>query len=219
MARPMSAADDASLSDDDALTRARAGYEVLMRRYNQRVYRVVRAILRDDGEVEDVMQETYLAAFCHLGGFESRSRFSTWLIRIAVNRALDRLRRRQRYETFDPTSEDAAAHAIGLPYAPAARTPEQQVGARELDRLLEEAVEALPAAYRTAYMLRELEGMETADVAECLGIPAATVKTRVHRARRLLREALGRDLHAAAGAFRFGGERCDRIVGALLQRI
>jgi RNA polymerase sigma-70 factor (ECF subfamily) len=223
-ADPASAVRDADLSDDDALTRARDGdracYEVLMRRYNQRVYRVVRAILRDDSEVEDVMQETYLAAFCHLGSFESRARFSTWLIRIAINRALDRLRRNRRWQAFDPSSEHAAAHAIGHPDAGAARNPEQQVGARELDRLLEDAIAALPTRYRAAYVLRELEGLETADAAECLGIPAATVKTRVHRARRLLREALRRDLDAGiAEVFRFGGERCDRIVCALLQRI
>ena len=220
---PATAARDSELSDDDVLTRARDGdrdcYEVLMRRYNRRVYRVVRAILRDDSEVEDVMQETYLAAFCHLGGFESRSRFSTWLIRIAINRSLDRLRRKRRWEPFDPTSEHAAAHAIGHPHAVAAPDPEQQAVEREQGRLLEDAIEALPLHYRAAYVLRELEGLETADAAECLGIPAATVKTRVHRARRLLREALGPDLAAAADAYRFGGERCDRIVGSLLQRI
>jgi RNA polymerase sigma-70 factor (ECF subfamily) len=210
------------LTDDDALARARNGdsgcYELLMRRYNQRVYRVVRAILRDESDVEDVLQETYLAAFRHLDRFEGRARFSSWLVRIAVNRALDRLRRANRSVPFDPMREDAAAHEVGLVDAQPVRDPEQQLGAREVGRLLETAIEALPAPYREAYVLRELEGMETADAAECLGIEEATVKTRLHRARRLLREALGRDPQCD-DVFRFGGERCNRVVAGVLARI
>jgi RNA polymerase sigma-70 factor, ECF subfamily len=206
------------LCDEDALARARSGdyacYELLMRRYNQRVYRAVRAILRDESDVEDVMQETYLAAFRHLDGFAGRARFSSWLVRIAVNRALDRRRHAGRSVPFDPMREDPeTAHA-----APG-RDPEQELGARELVRLLEAAIEALPQHFRTAYVLRELEGMELADAARCLGVEAATVKTRVHRARRLLREALGREIEPiAADVFRFGGERCDRVVAAVLSR-
>ena len=223
MAAGGTAAFQAELSDDDALARARGGdracYELLMRRNNRRVYRAVRAILRDESDVEDVMQETYLAAFRHLDAFAGRARFSSWLVRIAVNRALDRLRRAGRSVPFDPTREDAAAHQVGMTDGHAASNPEQQLGARELVRLLEDAIEALPDPYRSAYVLRELEGMEIADAAECLGVEAGTVKTRVHRARRLLRTALGREIDPVADElFRFGGERCDRVVATVLAR-
>jgi RNA polymerase sigma-70 factor (ECF subfamily) len=204
------------LCDEDALARARNGdgasYELLMRRYNQRVYRAVRAILRDESDIEDVMQETYLAAFRHLDGFAGRARFSSWLVRIAVNRALDRRRRAARSLSLDPLREDSAPAEASL-----ARDPEQELGARELVGLLEAAIETLPENFRAAYVLRELEGMDLADAARCLGVEAATVKTRVHRARRLLREALGREIEPiAAEIFRFGGERCDRVVAAVL---
>jgi RNA polymerase sigma-70 factor (ECF subfamily) len=206
------------LCDEDALARARSGdsasYELLMRRYNQRVYRAVRAILRDESDVEDVMQETYLAAFRHLDGFAGRARFSSWLVRIAVNRALDRRRRTARSLPFDPQREDLAP-----PEHSAARDPEQELGARELVSLLESAIETLPENFRAAYVLRELEGMEIADAARCLGVEAATVKTRVHRAKRLLREALSREVDDPSDLFPFGGERCDRVVAAVLDRV
>jgi RNA polymerase sigma-70 factor (ECF subfamily) len=214
----------AGLSDDEIVRRVRGGdaaaYEILMRRHNQRIYRAVRAILPDESDVEDVMQEAYLAAFLHLGGFAGRSRFSTWLVRIAVNQAIDRLRRSGRSLSFDPLKEEALPRESGASVAPGARDPEQQAGDRELGRRLEAAIQALPAPYRAAYVLRELERMEARDAAEALGIEEGTVKTRVHRARRLLREALGRDLGAAAAdVFRFGGERCDRVVAAVLERV
>jgi len=189
-----------------------------MRRYNQRVYRAVRAILGDDADVEDAMQEAYIAAYRHLDDFAGRARFSTWLIRIAVNQALDRLRRAGRSLPFDPLAGEALERAAGV--AALGDDPEQRAGDRELGRLLERAIEALPAAFRAAYVLRELEGMETAEAAQSLGIEEATLKTRVHRARQRLREALGRDLGTAVeDVFRFGGERCDRVVAAVMGRI
>jgi RNA polymerase sigma-70 factor (ECF subfamily) len=208
--------------DDEIIERVRSGdaaaYEILMRRYNQRVYRAVRAILGDDADVEDAMQEAYIAAYRHLDDFAGRARFSTWLIRIAVNQALDRLRRAGRSLPFDPVAGEALERAAGV--AALGDDPEQRAGDRELGRLLERAIEALPAAFRAAYVLRELEGMETAEAAQSLGIEEATLKTRVHRARQRLREALGRDLGTAVeDVFRFGGERCDRVVAAVIGRI
>lgn len=208
--------------DDEIIERVRSGdaaaYEILMRRYNQRVYRAVRAILGDDADVEDAMQEAYIAAYRHLDDFAGRARFSTWLIRIAVNQALDRLRRAGRSLPFDPLAGEALERAAGV--AALGDDPEQRAGDRELGRLLERAIEALPAAFRAAYVLRELEGMETAEAAQSLGIEEATLKTRVHRARQRLREALGRDLGTAVeDVFRFGGERCDRVVAAVMGRI
>jgi RNA polymerase sigma-70 factor (ECF subfamily) len=196
-----------------------ASYEILMRRHNQRLYRAVRAILGDESDVEDVMQEAYLAAYRHLDGFAGRARFSTWLIRIAVNQAIDRLRRAGRVLPFDPGTVDALERAAGA--APRrGDDPEQGAGDRELARLLERAIGELPAAFRAVYVLRELEGMETGEAAESLGIDEGTVKTRLHRARLRLREALGRDLGVLPeDVFRFGGERCDRVVASVLERI
>jgi RNA polymerase sigma-70 factor (ECF subfamily) len=214
----------AELSDEQIVQRIRSGdvacYEQLVRRYNQRVYRVVRAILRDDAEAEDVMQDAYLAAYRHLDGFAGRARFSTWLIRIAANQALDRLRKTGRFVPFDPTLEEARARLIDARAAALSRDPEQQLGDRQIGRMLELAIDALPPPYRMAYVLRELEGMSTADAAECLGVEVGTVKTRVHRARLLLREALGREVgDAAADVFAFGGERCQRVTAAVLEEI
>jgi RNA polymerase sigma-70 factor (ECF subfamily) len=213
----------ADLSDEQIVGRVCAGesaaYELLVRRYNQRLYRVVRTILRDETEVEDVMQETYFAAFRHLSGFAGRARFSTWLIRIAINGALDRLRKSGRFVPFDPTLAETRARLLHACDAERARDPEQQTGERELGRLLEVAIEALPAPFRTAYVLRELEGMPAGDAAECLGVEEATVKTRVHRAKRLLREALCRELGDISQLFPFGGERCGRMVAAVRIRI
>jgi len=134
----------AGLSDDEIVRRVRGGdaaaYEILMRRHNQRIYRAVRAILPDESDVEDVMQEAYLAAFLHLDGFAGRSRFSTWLVRIAVNQAIDRLRRSGRSLSFDPLKEETLPRESGAFVAPGARDPEQQAGDRELGRRLEAAI-------------------------------------------------------------------------------
>jgi RNA polymerase sigma-70 factor (ECF subfamily) len=212
--RPRTAASRrAEPTDAHVVARVRGGdaasYALLVRRYNRRLYRVVRAILRDDSEVEDVMQDAYLAAYRKLESFEGRARFSTWLIRIAVNQAIDRLRRTGRFVAFDPTLGEALARVIDA----------RAAGDNELGRVLEGAIEALPTPYRLAYVLRELEGMETGEVADCLGVEEGTVETRVHRARRLLCEALGREVGGPAEIFDFGAERCDGMEAAVLGRI
>jgi RNA polymerase sigma-70 factor (ECF subfamily) len=211
-------------SDDEIVDQVRGGhaasYEILMRRHNRRVYRAVRAILPDESDVEDVMQEAYLAAYRRLASFAGRARFSTWLVRIAVHCAIDRLRRARRTVPFDPLREEALAEEIGARARDGARDPEQQAGDREVGRLLEGAIAGLPPVYRGAYVLREIEGLAPADAARCLGIEEGTLKTRVHRARRLLREALGREVGSeAASVFRFDGERCDRVVAAVLAKL
>jgi len=221
---PVASRHHAQRSDALIVQRVRSGdsacYELLVRRYDQRVYRVVRAILRDDSEAEDVMQDTYLAAYRHLDGFAGRARFSTWLIRIAASQAQGRLRKTGRFVPFDPTLEEARARLIDARAAALARDPEQQAGDRRIGPMLERAIEALPPPYRMAYVLRELEGMATADAAECLGVEEGTAKTRVHRARLLLREALGREVgDDAAEVFAFDGERCERVAAAVMEEI
>lgn len=207
----------ADCSDEEIVGRVLAGepalFEVLMRRHNQRVHRVARAILRDDAEVDDVLQDAYLAAYRSLARFERRARFSTWLTRIAANHALDRRRRRARTAALDPAA--AAGLASALP-----DDPEQQRTAHELARLVERAIDALPESHRLVYVLRQVQGLGTGEVAACLGIEPGTVKTRLHRARALLREALDRDPDPIADRVHpFGGERCDRLVAAVFRRL
>jgi len=210
------------LSDEEVVARVLAGetgmFEVVMRRHNQRLYRVARAILRNDDEAEDVMQDAYVRAYEHLDQFAGRAKFSTWLTRIAVHEALARQHRGNRYQILDPISERE-----GDPmdrFASMAPNPEQQTSNTEVRRLLEDAVEKLPDAYRTVFMLREVEEMSTTDAAEALEITEENVKVRLHRARALLRKSL----YARAGmerkeVFNFHAVRCDRVVKNVFERI
>lgn len=210
----------ALLSDEALVERVRVGetalFEVLMRRYNQRIYRCVRSILRDEAEVEDVMQQTYLAAFHHLGEFKGRSSVATWLNRIAVNTALSRLRLQARFTTPAP---EEGEDAMSL-WATAAPNPEEQAIAHELGQLLEMAVDALPTSHRTVFVLREVEGLSTFETAETLNVTEPVVKTRLHRAKALLREQLYTRTQRASGTlFPFAGTRCDRVVAAVLRQL
>jgi RNA polymerase sigma-70 factor (ECF subfamily) len=209
------------LSDEQVISRVLAGetalFEVLMRRYNERLYRAARAILRDENEAEDVMQQAYVNAYTHLRQFDGRSKFSTWLTRIAVHEALARARRRGRYLTMD--LEDPSA--IEFPEAhDGTPDPERLAIAHELGAFLESAIDRLPDGAREVFVLRQIEGMRTDEVADALGVSEAVVKTRLSRARGALR----RDLYeyaglAAANTFRFLRPRCDRIVQGVLVRI
>jgi RNA polymerase sigma-70 factor, ECF subfamily len=197
----------------------RALFEVLMRRYNQRVYRTARAIVRDEGEAEDVMQQAYVNAFTHLGQFEARSRFSTWLTQIVVNEALARRQKLLAVQTRTARLEDEQGSVVES-LRSTQPDPERQAYAGELQRALEEAVDSLPEAYRTVFMLRDIEGMSTAETGEGLGLGDEAVKTRLHRARAMVRRALAARIGAAASiAFQFPATRCDRVVLAVLERL
>lgn len=192
-------------------------YEILMRRYNERVYRAARAIVRDEKEAEDVMQQAYVNAYANLRQFNGQARFSTWLTRIAINEALARVRRRGRYEPF----EDGFLKVESLM---AARTnddnPERQAFSGELRALLEWAIDRLPDGAREVFVLREVEGLSTAEVADALDVSEEVVKTRLSRARAALRrDLLDRTGATAPDAFRFYRPRCDRIVAVVLARI
>ena len=208
------------LPDAEVVRRVIAGepalFEILMRRYNERLYRTARAIVRDEAEAEDVMQQAYVNAFVHLGQFADRASFATWLTRIAVHEALARLRRRGRVVEMGTMETDD-----GRPDLPSTDPgPEQQALTGELRQALEQSLDALPEIYRAVFMLREVEGLNTAETAECLGASEDVVKTRLHRARALLqRELLARAGEGARGAFTFGAVRCDRVVAAVLARI
>lgn len=211
----------AQLSDDAVIAEVRGGhtalFEVLMRRYNERVYRAARAIVKDEAEAEEVMQQAYVNAYSHLSQFDGRARFSTWLTRIAVNEALAHLHRRQRFVVFD--AEHRSSREYPVPDS-SALNPERQAFGHELGTLIESAIDRLPAGTREVFVLRQVEGMSTAEVAEALDVSTDVVKTRFSRARASLRRELEtRAGDAARESFRFLKPRCDRVVEAVLRRI
>jgi RNA polymerase sigma-70 factor (ECF subfamily) len=201
-------------SGDEALVeRLRRGesqlFEVLMRRHNQRLFRIARAIVRDDDDAQDVMQEAYVQAFTKLHQYEGRAKFSTWLSRIAVHEALARVR--QRRPVVSPDEE---------PVLSAMPNPEDAASNQELVRVLEPMIDALPEVFRTVFVLRAVEGLQAAECAECLEIPEETVRTRYFRARRMLQRQLVQQLTAASTQiYEFHLVRCDRVVLAVLERI
>jgi len=206
-------------SDEELVARVARGetalFEVLMRRNNQRLYRAVRAVLRDGVEAEDVMQQAYLSAFAHLHQFAGDARFSTWLLRIGVNEALGRLRQRGRHLELLKDPEDEAA-----PLEAPMPTPEDRAADHELATLMEGIVDRLPDAYREVFVLRLVEGLDTAETASVLDLGEAAVKQRLHRARLLVQQLL--DQHVGASArtlFQFQAPRCDRVVAAVMARL
>ena len=208
----------AAPTDEEIVSRVLAGdaplFEVLMRRHNQRVYRAARAILRDDKEAEDVMQEAYVNAYGHLAQFDGRAKFSTWLTKIAVYEALLRARRRTRYEPLDDRAEDTLRPSTPPP------DPEQQAFGGELRALIEAAIDTLGHDYREVFMLRQVQGLSTAETAEVLDVSEDVVKTRLTRARHAIqRDLFDRTGAATAQAFMFGQSRCDNVVAAVLARI
>ena len=208
------------LTDEDIVARVLQGqtalFEVLMRRHNERIYRAARAILRDDKEAEDVMQQAYVNAYANLRQFDGRARFSTWLTRIAVHEALARARKLGRYEPL----ESEAGNVEYFMSANPAPDPEHLAFSRELAGLLESAVDNLVDGCREVFMLREIEGMTTAETAQALSVSEDVVKTRLSRAKAALRrDLLDRAGVGAANAFTFHQSRCDRIVAAVFARI
>jgi RNA polymerase sigma-70 factor, ECF subfamily len=205
---------DKALSDEEVVQRVLAGdtafYEVVMRRYNTRLYRVARAILRNDGEAEDVMQDAYVRAFQHLSQFAGRAKFSTWLTRIAVHEALARLHKAKRFEEWDDMTE-IRQHQVGAVQVKS--DPESETASGELRKILEQAIENLPENYRAVVMMRDIEEMSTSETAECLSLTEENVKIRLHRAHGLLRKGLyARARISTAEAFPFHAPRCDRVV-------
>jgi RNA polymerase sigma-70 factor (ECF subfamily) len=212
---------ESAMTDEEIVERVRGGetalFEVLMRRYNQRIYRAARSILSDNGEAEDVTQDAYVRSYMHLGQFDGRAKFSTWLTKIAVHEALARLRKRQRLVEIDAAPGSTEE---GMNLQSKAPSPEQEVLTQTWKVVLEAAIDRLPQAYRSVFMLREVEQMGTAETAMCLGISEGSVKVRLHRARVLLRKEIYAQTGAAtSAAFHFDGARCDRIVSAVLERI
>jgi RNA polymerase sigma-70 factor (ECF subfamily) len=208
-------------TDAEVVERVKAGdtalYEILMRRYNQRLYRVARAILHDDAEAEDVMQDAYVRAYEHLDQFAARAPFSTWLTRIAVHEALARLRLRDRNQQLQETESDGE---IPMSMVETSLDPEQSASTAELGQLLEAAVLGLPLQYRAVVILRDVEELSTAETAAALDLSEENVKVRLHRGRAMVRGWLfARVGTKAKTAFPFMGTRCDRVVHRVLARL
>jgi RNA polymerase sigma-70 factor, ECF subfamily len=197
-----------------------SAFEVLMRRHNRLLYRTARGILRDDHEAEDCVQEAYLQAYRAMGSFREEAKLSTWLVRIVINQALEKLRRRKREEGTVALDNvvDLEQHLDTMMSEP--ERPDAAASRHELRKLLESKIDLLPDSFRTVFILRALEELSVEETALCLGVPEATVRSRFFRARSQLREAIARDVDLAAEeAFSFDGARCDRIVAAVLERI
>ena len=209
------------LTDEEVVRRVMSGdtalYEIIMRRYNQRLYRVARDILRDDGEAEDVMQDTYVRAFENLHQFAGKAAFATWLTRIAVNESLGRLKLRQRIDQLDDEIENVGVSMSSTECAP---DPESKASAGELTALLEAALLELPEQYRAVVMLRDVEEMSTLETAAALDLTEENVKVRLYRGRSMIRNWLIERVGTTSrGAFPFMGERCDRVVAAVFAKI
>jgi RNA polymerase sigma-70 factor, ECF subfamily len=201
--------------------------EALMRRHNGRLFRVARAILKDDAAAEDALQDAYVLAFRRAEQFRGDAELSTWLTRIVINQALMMLRKRKRERIVVPFRNpmgsahegrtDDMAHDVPDEKA---ESPSDSTLRAEVRRVIERRIDQLPVAFRTVFVMREVEEMTVQETAECLGIPSSTVRTRLFRARALLREALERDMDTArAGVYGFAGARCDRIVAEVLSRL
>ena len=209
------------LRDEEIVSRVLHGetalFEIIMRRYNQRLYRVARAILRNDGEAEDVMQDAYVRAYEHLDQFAGKAAFSTWLTRIAVHEALARKRRMGRQEELDALQMNGDSMGILKSSAP---SPEAETAQLQARQLLETAIDALPEAYRAVVVMREVEELSVAETAETLGVSEAVIKTRLHRAHAMLRKELySRAQGRATDLYQFHAVRCDRVVKAVFERI
>lgn len=218
------AAHDYAAMDDAALA-ARAGggdraaFHAIMQRHNQRLFRVARVVTGADDEAEDVLQEAYLRAFAGLGGFRGDSSLATWLTAITLNEARGRLRRRRAMADVNAVDLAAVDEGKVVPLHPPA-DPESETARGEARRLLEAVIDRLPAGFRVVLVLRDLEGYSVEDTAMQLGIAPQTVKTRLHRARRLMRKDLQHRLaDGAAGVFPFLGARCARIAARVQARL
>jgi RNA polymerase sigma-70 factor (ECF subfamily) len=213
--------------DDEALARRvcerdPGAFELLMRRHNRRLYRVARAMLRDGAEAEDALQDAYIAAYQAMAGFRGQSSLATWLSRVLVNQCLARLRKQARRDNIIPMvamadADEQEAHA--MPHRES-ESPDHALGRAELRAVLERKLDALPEAFRTVFVLRCVEELSVEETAQVLEVPEATVRTRLFRARAMLRESLAQEIDLAErDVFCFGGEHCDRVVAAVLARL
>jgi RNA polymerase sigma-70 factor (ECF subfamily) len=202
-----------------ALDRDTEACRTIMRQHNQRLYRLARSVIRNDAEAEDVVQDAYLRAFSRLETFRGESALGTWLARITMNEALGRLRKKPA-ASVPLDDRQAQAEIIKFPLAASAADPERTMAQRQILQLVERATDALPDVYRTVFVMRVIEGMSVEETARLLDLQPETVKTRLHRARRLVREQLDKQIGPVLlDAFPFAGKRCDRMTEAVIARL
>jgi RNA polymerase sigma-70 factor, ECF subfamily len=203
-------------SDEVLIGRIVAGewplFAILMRRHNQRLFRAARAIVKSDDEAEDVVQQVYLSAFAALSKFRGEAQLSTWLTRITINEALQRTKRSDRANVALVDME-AELKAIDR------STPEDEMYRREVARVLESQIDALPESLRVVFIMRDVQELDTAETAACLDLSEEAVRVRLHRARRILKQNLSELIESSPDAFRFDGSRCDRIVLGVMQKL
>jgi len=205
-----------------AVVRDGDAFRTIMRTCNRRLYRIARGILRNDSEAEDAVQEAYLHAFTHLASFRGESRLATWLSRIVINEALEQLKRRAQRPTTELGALEAqhSAEIIPFPYGSKSDDPEKTMAQRQILHLVEQATDHLPDVYRVVFIARVIEGMSVEEVAEILDLRPETVKTRLHRARRLVREQIDRQIGPVLmDAFPFAGKRCARMTAQVMSRL
>ena len=224
MAKPLQHVGYEGVPDESLAQKVLAGdkaaFEAIMRRHNRAMFRTARAILRDDAEAEDALQEAYLQAYRPLGSYRGSARLSTWLARVVANEALMRLRKQSRRSAIVPIHAGVEVEDSDQSGGVSMKNPESEARRAEMRRLLEERIDALPGAYRAVFMLRAVEEYSVEETAKILGIPEATVRSRLFRARSLLREGMASELDIATeDVFAFAGKRCDRIVSAVMQKL
>jgi RNA polymerase sigma-70 factor (ECF subfamily) len=203
-----------------ALERHADAFRIIMQRHNRRLYRLARAVVDDDSEAEDIVQEAYVLAFTHLGTFRGEASLATWLMRIALNEARGRLRRRRPAVDLAILEEsEIVAEPASFSFASVSDDPESQAAQQEIRHMLESAIDDLPEPFRVVFVMREIEDLSVAETAGLLRLRPETVKTRLHRARRLLRRALAEQLASSlTGVFPFEGARCARMTDEVLRR-
>jgi RNA polymerase sigma-70 factor (ECF subfamily) len=197
-------------------------FRTIMQRHNKRLYRIARAVMHNDSEAEDVVQEAYLHAFANLPAFRGDSSLATWLSRIVLNEAFGRSRRRRQMVDLTEIEDGQPSQGQNFtaPYCSPQLDPERALAQREIQLMLEQAIDKLPEAFRTVLVARVIEEMSVVETAMLLGLRPETVKTRLHRARGLLKEALGKTAGSdLTGAFPFGGRRCERLTQMILDRL
>ena len=225
MTQPQARVPYADTADAELARRVAGGdqsaFEAVMRRYNRALFRTARAILRDDAEAEDALQEAYLQAYRTIGSYRGEARLSTWLARVVANEALMRLRKQARRSAIVPLQPGVAVEEINqIAEGSMDKEPESSAQRAEIRKLLEQRIDALPGAYRSVFVLRAVEEYSVEETAAILQIPGATVRSRFFRARSLLREGLAAEVDLACeDAFSFAGERCDRIVARVMERL
>ncbi|MER9657327.1 RNA polymerase sigma factor [Mesorhizobium sp. M0152] len=199
-----------------ALARDGDAFRAIIKTHNQRLYRIARGVVRNDSEAEDIVQEAYVSAFANLGAFRGESSLATWLSRIVINEALGRLRKKRRTV---PMPDNPQAEIIRFPLNPS-DDPERTMAQRQILELVEQATDSLPDVYRTVFVARVIEGLSIEETADLLGVRPQTVKTRLHRARALVRKALDDQIGPVLlDAFPFAGRRCEKLTSAVMRRL